>query len=60
MKKYVIIFASALLLLSCNENRRVQQIMREAEERSEGRMSDDSGSERVAPEVIEDTIIVFF
>lgn len=62
MKKYVIIIASALLLLACNENRnrRVQQIMREAEERAEGgcRMSEDSSSERVATEVIQDTIIV--
>ena len=60
MKKYVIIIASALLLLSCNENRnrRVQQIMREAEERAEGKVSDDSSSERVATEVIHDTIIV--
>lgn len=58
MNKYVIIIASALLLLSCNENRRVQQILREAEERAEGKVPADSSGERVATEVIHDTIIV--
>ena len=58
MKKSVIIIASALLLLSCNENRRVQQILREAEERAEGKVPADSSSERVATEEIHDTIIV--
>ena len=54
MKKYVIIIALALLLLSCNENRRVERVM------SDGgcRMSEDSSSEGVAPEVVQDTIIV--
>ena len=54
MKQYVIIIASALLLLACNENRRVERVM------SDGgcRMSEDSSSEGVAPEVVQDTIIV--
>lgn len=56
MKKYVIIIASALLLLSCNDNRnrRVQRVMSDVG----CRMSEDSSSERVATEVIHDTIIV--
>ena len=56
MKKYVIIIASALLLLSCNDNRnsRVQRVMDDVG----CRMSDDSSRERVATEVIHDTIIV--
>lgn len=58
MNKYVIIIASALLLLSCNDNRRVQQILREAEERAEGKVPADSSRERVAIEEIHDTIIV--
>ena len=56
MKQYVIIIASALLLLSCNENRnrRVERVMDDVG----CRMSDDSSRERVATEVIHDTIIV--
>ena len=49
MKKYIIIIASALLLLSCNENRRVQRVMDDVG----CRMSEDSSGERVATEVIE-------
>lgn len=58
MKKRLIIIAMASLLLSCNENRRVERIMREAEDRAVREMPADSGIERVAPEEIQDTIIV--
>ena len=60
MKKYVIVIASALLLLSCNDNRnrRVERIWQEAEERAEGKVPADSTGERVVTEVIRDTIIV--
>lgn len=56
MKKYVIIIASALLLLSCNENRNrgVQRVMDDVG----CRMSEDSSGEGVTPDVIHDTIIV--
>ena len=56
MKQYVIIIASALLLLSCNENRnrRVQRVMDDVG----CRMSEDSSGEGVTPDVIHDTIIV--
>lgn len=56
MNKYVIIIASALLLLSCNENRNrgVQRVMDDVG----CRMSEDSSGEGVTPDVIHDTIIV--
>ena len=54
MKKYVIIIASALLLLSCNENRRVERGMSDVG----CLMSEDSSGEGGTPDVIHDTIIV--
>ena len=58
MKKYIITITSALLLLSCNDSKKVNRSWQAEEESDTTEVVTTEDSKKEAPEVIEDTIIV--